>query len=100
MLLNVRNAYSRSIFYKGPRHPCKAAIVRAPCRCVKRVAARSAAASTAVAMAFSLDQAPRAIADGQITQTVYGYIRDHKWHDALDVLQQQLVVRRRPRIVL
>jgi hypothetical protein len=47
-------------------------------------------------MAF-LDQQPlRAIPDGQITQTVYGYIRDHKWQDAVEVLQAQLQVRRHP----
>ncbi|KAI8470715.1 MAG: flagellar associated protein [Monoraphidium minutum] len=37
-----------------------------------------------------MDHHARAIPDGQITQTVYGYIRDHKWHDAVEVLQQQL----------
>ncbi|KIY95653.1 Tetratricopeptide repeat protein 30A2 [Monoraphidium neglectum] len=41
-------------------------------------------------MAF-MEHQPRAIPDGQITQSVYGYIRDQKWPDAVDVLQQQLL---------
>jgi hypothetical protein len=38
---------------------------------------------------------PCAIPDGQFTGTVYGYIRDGQFADAIEVLRQQLEVRRR-----
>ena len=42
---------------------------------------------------MALMQQPHAISDGQFTSTVYGFIRDHEWQDAIDVLQLQLQVR-------
>lgn len=50
-------------------------------------------------MAFALE-ARRAIPDGQITATVYGFIRDGQWADAVEVLSAQLQVRRRARLAL
>jgi len=38
------------------------------------------------------DQQTRPIPDGQLSQTVYGLIRDSKWQDAIEVLQPQLAV--------
>lgn len=41
---------------------------------------------------MALLDAPRSVPDGQFTRTVYGYIRDHEWSDAVELLQVQLQV--------
>eukprot|EP00878_Enallax_costatus_P023017 GHUV01024462.1.p1 GENE.GHUV01024462.1~~GHUV01024462.1.p1 ORF type:complete len:609 (+),score=194.63 GHUV01024462.1:460-2286(+) len=37
-----------------------------------------------------LDSRQRPVPDGQMTQTIYGYIRDQKFEDAIQALQQEL----------
>lgn len=37
--------------------------------------------------------AQRRIPDGQFTTTIYGYIKDQKYNEAITILQQELQVR-------
>jgi hypothetical protein len=43
-------------------------------------------------MALLFQQAGRTVPDGQLTQTVYGLIRDQRFSDAIQILERELQV--------